>query len=365
MRLTDGPNGDQGALDIIRASTDPDDLAVVMKNTSQGLGHGHFDKMGLLVFDAGSEILRDYAAARFLNIEAKYGGHYLPENNAFAKQTIAHNALVVDETSHFNGVTKTGNLHAPNLGPFITEDGLTMASADIDTAYPDVSLSRTVAMISDAAFPRPIIVDLVEGHSKAVHQYDLPFYYNGHITETNFPVQGHARSRKPLGDKNGYQYLWNAAQTEIGSPLSQVTWLLNHSFYSVSTVVPSGAEVIFVEIGASDPNFNLRREPGFILRARQANGVSFVSVIEPHGEYNPTDEYTIGSHSLVQLVEHFEAGADELIKITTKAGEIVSLGIADDENETARHTVNVNGVDFTWSGPAHVFHSESQKAKGQ
>ena len=50
--------------------------------------------MGLLVFDRGYEILRDYGASRFLYIEAKYGGHYLPENNLYAKQTIAHNALV-------------------------------------------------------------------------------------------------------------------------------------------------------------------------------------------------------------------------------------------------------------------------------
>jgi len=101
MRLRDGENGTEGALDIIRASQDPNDLALVVKNTSQGLGHGHFDKLGFLLYNAGHEIIRDYGAARFLNVEAKYGGHYLAENNRFAKQTIAHNALVVDETQPF------------------------------------------------------------------------------------------------------------------------------------------------------------------------------------------------------------------------------------------------------------------------
>jgi len=73
MRLGDGQQGTDGALDILRASADPKGLAVVAKNTSQGLGHGHFDKMGILVYDAGHEILRDYGAARFLNVEAKFG----------------------------------------------------------------------------------------------------------------------------------------------------------------------------------------------------------------------------------------------------------------------------------------------------
>ena len=43
------------------------------------MGHGHFDKLHWLYFDNGREIISDYGAARFLNIEAKYGGHYLPE----------------------------------------------------------------------------------------------------------------------------------------------------------------------------------------------------------------------------------------------------------------------------------------------
>ena len=181
MRFGDGPQGDQGALDILRASEDPKGLAVVVKNTSQGLGHGHFDKMGLLVYDAGHEILRDYGAARFLNIEAKFGGHYLAENNKYAKQTVSHNALVVDETSHFDGDVDLGNANWPTLGNFVNEDGLKITSAEIATAYDDIRIDRAVAMIEDAAFSGPIVIDLVEAHSENVHSYDLPFHYNGHL----------------------------------------------------------------------------------------------------------------------------------------------------------------------------------------
>lgn len=365
MRLGDGEDGTEGALDIIRASQDPNDLALVVKNTSQGLGHGHFDKLGLLLYDAGVEVLRDYGAARFLNVEAKYGGHYLPENNKFAKQTIAHNALVVDETSHFDGDVKIGNKNAPTLGVFSDTGDLKITSASIDTAYPDVSMDRTMAMITDAAFPRAIVVDLMEAHSENTHQYDLPFYYNGQLIETNFKINADTNLRKPLGFKNGYQYLWKVGEGEPANAGSQITWLLGNTFYSVTSAIPEGTDVIFAEIGASDPDFNLRREPAFIFRANSSDGASFVSVIEPHGDYNPTVEYTLDSHSNVKSVRHFESGADEYIEIETKGGDLVGLAISGDMSESASHTIDINGKARSWSGPYKLFHSEKHLNKDE
>ena len=357
MRLRDGENGTEGGLDILRASADPNDLTLVAKNTSQGLGHGHFDKLGFLLYDAGHDIIRDYGAARFLNVEAKYGGHYLPENNRWAKQTIAHNALVVDEISHFNGDTQTGNENAPQLGEFLDSDNLKITTAEIDTAYDDVSLSRTMALIKDEALEYPVIVDLMEAHSEGAHQYDLPFYYNGQLVETNFDLKAATNARQILGPKNGYQYLWKVGQG-IPKDISQITWLKDRRFYSVTSTMPEGSSVIFAEIGASDPDFNLRREPAFILRANSNDGISYVSVIEPHGEYNPTVEFTLNSHSQIKSVEHFESGADEFVLVTTKTGKSIGLGIADDTDAAKNHTVSVNGEEMSWSGPYHLFGSE-------
>ena len=364
MRLGDGQDGTQGALDIIRASKDPNDLVLVAKNTSQGLGHGHFDKLGFLLYDAGHEIIRDYGAARFLNVEAKYGGHYLAENNKFAKQTIAHNALVIDETSHFDGDVRVGNKNAPELGPFIDEGNLKVTSAKIDTAYKGVSMDRTMAMITDAAFPRPVVIDLVEAHSENTHQYDLPFYYNGQLVETNFDLQAYTTSRKPLGGDNGYQYLWDVGRGKAVDGQAQVTWLLDRTFYSVTSSVPQGSEIIFAEIGANDPNFNLRREPAFILRSGSNDGVSFASVLEPHGEYNPTVEFTLNSHSNVKSVQHFESGADEYIRVETKNGQRVGLAIAGEQDASAMHTIEIDGQAVSWTGPYKLFQSEKHKSAG-
>ncbi|WP_411817451.1 heparinase II/III family protein [Hyphococcus sp. DH-69] len=359
MRLRDGALGDQGALDILRASTDPNDLTVVAKNTSQGLGHGHFDKLGLLVYDAGHEIIRDYGAARFVNVEAKFGGHYLPENNSFAKQTIAHNALVVDETSHFNGSTNEGNQYAPELGAFFTSDSLQATTAAITTVYDDVELRRTVAMIKDAAFAKPVIVDVVEGLSDSQHQYDLPFYYNGQLVETNFDIEADPTSRRPLGGENGYQHLWHVGESGVVNDMAQITWLLDRKFYSVTSSVPENTKVIVAEIGANDPNFNLRREPAFIFRTQSDEGVSFASVIEPHGEYNPTVEYTVNSHSTVKSVDHYKSDSASVVMIESKAGQKVGLGIGRGSDDTIEHSVMVDGEAFVWTGPYKIFHSQN------
>lgn len=127
--LGDGADGDQGALSIHRLGEGHNHMALVAKNTSQGMGHGHFDKLNWLLYDNGNEIVTDYGAARYLNVEAKYGGHYLAENNTWAKQTIAHNTLVVNEQSHFYGDVTTADLHHPEVLSFYSGEDYQLSSA--------------------------------------------------------------------------------------------------------------------------------------------------------------------------------------------------------------------------------------------
>ena len=366
IRLTDGNDGKSGALDILRASRDPQGLVAVAKNTTQIYNtHHHFDQLGLLVFDSGHAILRDYGAARFLNLEAKYGGHYLRENNSYAKQSVAHNVLVVDRESQFEGSHKKAKRQMPSAGRFVTRTNLDITSARLDSAYDGVALERSVAIIKDAAFEQPIIVDLVKATSDERHDYDLPFHFNGHLVETNFAVQANTARLNRLGRKNGYQHLWKIAESRPVNGLSQVTWIKEHRFYSVSTAMPQNGKVIFVETGASDPDFNLRREPGFILRAKTKNGVVFASVIERHGEYNPTVEYTKGSHTQVKNVEHFSFGTVDYIRVTNKSGEFVELAIAQDGSEDSRHSIEIDGKTISWRGPYFLVNSQKHASQGE
>lgn len=360
MRLRDGADGTEGALDILRESDDPDGLAVVVKNTSQGLGHGHFDKMGLLVFDRGYEVLRDYGAARFLNIEAKYGGHYLAENNAYAKQTIAHNALVIDRTSHFSGSTREGNKHAPTLGAFVTGQSLTATSATIDAAYPGVELTRSVALIRDVALEAPIIIDVVRAETDQTHTYDLPFHYNGQLIETNYVIEADVAARAPLGVENGYEYLWKVGQADLADGIAQTTLLLDRRFYTLSSVSDADG-LTLVELGANDPDFNLRRESALILSGDSDDGFAAATVIEPHGEYNPTDEFTLSSRSQVATLSHSSNATADYVSVTLKTGAIIGVGLSSNSDAQAVHTINTENGPVSWTGPYIYIPSDSDQ----
>ena len=354
MRLSDGQNGDQGALDILRASDDPNGLAVVVKNTSMGLGHGHFDKLGLLIFDRGYEVFRDYGAARFLNIEAKYGGHYLPENNAYAKQTIAHNALAVDRHSHFDADWRYGNDFAPELGAFEVGETLSATSASIDSAYEGVTLTRHVAMLDHIALEAPIVIDVMRASGDELHDYDLPFHYNGQLIETNYSIEADTQSRTPLGENNGYQYLWKVGEADLPDAQAQTTLLLDRRFYTLTSAVPSGTRVLLAELGANDPDTNLRREPALILRGPRARNFSAVTIFEPHGEYNPIDEYTVGSRSQIAKVDHLPGDMADVVRIHLKSGETIRVGLSGQDGD---HMFG-DEKNISWSGPYAVLNPD-------
>ncbi len=303
--LGDGKDGTQGALAIIRA-TNPAQ-AVVFKATSQGLGHGHFDKLTWQFYDQGEEIISDYGAARFLNIEAKFGGRYLPENSSWAKQTIAHNTLVVDEITHFGGSLKLANDNYPSLEYFDVSNEVSVTSASIDSAYPSVELNRTLALVSIPNSSQRLLIDIFKASSNSKHQYDLPLHYQGQLIDTNFERDMNTLKLVPVGTKNGYQHLWLKGVATPQGNINKVTWLnQNGRFYTHTSVNRTGQKILFTELGANDPNSNLRKESSFITRVQNVKQHSFVSIVEPHGEYNPSEEFTLEAESKVSNIKYLK-----------------------------------------------------------
>lgn len=293
----DGSDGKQGALVVMRSQLGGDQ-SLLFKPAAQGLGHGHFDKLTWQYYDHGNEIVSDYGAARFLNVEAKFGGRYLPENNSYAKQTVSHNTVVVDETSHFKGKVSVGNKNSPTINFFETNSFGTVASGEIRSAYKGVELERTMAMVKLPDLEKTIALDLFSVTSNKAHQFDLPLHYQGQLIETNFEISANTSGLYALGEKNGYQHLWLKGQAQPGKGLAKVTWLnSNGRFYTQTSLVDGQESILFTQIGANDPNFNLRNEHGFIRRVSDSKKHRFISVLEPHGEYNPSKEYTLDASS--------------------------------------------------------------------
>ncbi|WP_160151794.1 heparinase II/III family protein [Microbulbifer sp. ALW1] len=353
----DGKDGDEGALVVLRQQTDGDQ-ALVFKPAAQGMGHGHFDKLTWQFYDRGEEIVTDYGAARFLNVEAKNGGRYLQENETWAKQTIAHNTVVVDETSHFDNNLKIANRNHPELLFFHADDQVKISAAEIDSAYPGVSLKRTLALVNNPESGNSFAIDVFGVESSQKHQLDLPLHYNGQLVDTNFRLQGFTDSLKALGTNNGYQHLWLKARGKPDSGLAQVTWLNdNGRFYTQSSLVDGKTELLFTELGANDPNFNLRSEKGFIARRNGARSHTFVSVLEPHGEYNPSKEFTLEAESQVQALQHRQAGDLELIAIGIKNGatQLLAYNRSSNVPEELENIFEYDGRKYQFTGRAKLF----------
>lgn len=353
----DGNDGNQGALVIMRQQSNGEDSALLFKPASQGMGHGHFDKLTWQFYDKGQEIVSDYGAARFLNVEAKFGGRYLPENKSYAKHTVAHNTVVVDETTHFNFNGKLANTHSPQLHFFDANESVKISAAAINTAYEGVSLTRTMALVTLPTSQKTFIIDLFDVKSETFHQYDLPLHYKGQLIDTNFALGTNTKSLSALGNNHGYQHLWLKAQAKPSAGIARVTWLnTNGRFYSQSMLIDGNTEMLFTQIGANDPHFNLRNENAYITRTRSKNH-SFVSVFEPHGEYNPSKEFTHGALTSVKNITRKSEGDIQIITLELTNGESHLLAFNQQKNsaENIKNTFSYRDQFFEFTGRFKLF----------
>jgi hypothetical protein len=357
VEFTDGGSGEAGGLGVLRSGDNSDQSLLCMKYTGHGLSHGHYDKLTFLYYDQGQEILQDYGAARFINVEPKFGGRYLPETKGFAMQTIAHNTLTVDSASHFGGIEDVSEkLHADRHFYSAADSMLQVMSAKCTTAYKGVQMQRTMTMVRDKQFAKPIVIDVLRVVSADEHTYDLPFYYLGHFLATNTTYTAFDKQRRALGSKNGYQYLWNEAEGEIPAKQGvanslRFSWMAGNRYYSLTSNADSATRVHFTRIGAGDPNFNLRNEPAIMLR-RKVRSTVFASVIEPHGRFDGTREFSEGATGTVSDVRVLASNDEGTVVEITGANSLkwtfcVANGAASD---TATHSITAGGATYSWKG---------------
>jgi hypothetical protein len=351
VEFRDGPAGTGGGIGILRTTVNDEQSLLVMKYASQGMGHGHFDRLGFSYYEQESEVIPDYGSARFINVEPKFGGRYLPENTSWAKQTIAHNTLVVDGRSQFGGSVKRGEDSPGRRHFFAANDpDLQIMSACEDSAYPGVRLQRTMAMVRDQRFRRPVILDVITVDADQRHEYDLPFYYQGHLVNTTVRYRALQTTVTSPGESDGYQHLWiEAAGPAAGG--AQWTWLLGGRYYSITSAADSATQVLFARIGAGDSSFNLRHETAVILR-HQARSCVFASVIEPHGLFEPVEEVSLDALPVVQRVTVQASTSDgTVVEISGKKGLNWQLMIArGDPSVEKEHRVQGKGVLYVWKG---------------
>ncbi|HCZ9549834.1 TPA: heparinase II/III family protein [Vibrio alginolyticus] len=367
VELNEGPTGNNGAQGFIRMQDKTGDVSQLVMNYGQhGMGHGNFDTLGITFFNRGQEVLREYGFCRWVNVEPKFGGRYLDENKSYARQTIAHNAVTIDEQCQ-NGfdVDRADSVHG--LPHFFKVEGTEIngMSAFANDHYPNTDMQRSVFMLNLDELEAPLLLDLYRIEGEDEHQYDYSHQYDGQIVRTNFDYQSFGELNT-LGDDFGYQHLWKVASGKV-QDTALVSWLQNNTYYtwlgtSSSTKQNGDNEVIFTRTGANDPSFNLRSEPAFILRSK-GESTLFASVLETHGYFNEEFEQSVNARGQVKDIRVVGYNAvGSIVEITTEKS-LVSVMIsnvlgADDQTP---HQVELNGKTYSWNG----FYSLEVNAFGQ
>lgn len=353
VEYADGPNGEKGGIGVLRSGPVSDQSLLLMKYAAHGMEHGHYDRLEFLYYDQGREIVQDYGAARFINVEPKFGGRYLPETKTWTRQTIAHNTVTVDGRSNFNYQMEPAEKNPGERHFFQADDpSFQVMSAKEKNAYPGVAMQRTMAMVADPKFPKPVVIDVFRIVSAEQHRYDFPFYYMGHFLASSTEYTAYDKQRSALGTANGYQHLWLEGEGKVNGPV-RFTWMNGNRYYSLISSADTATSVLFTRIGAGDPNFNLRNEPAMMLR-RNASSTVFATVLEPHGQWDGTKEFSVGAAPQVSSVTVL-ASTDEGTVVQIEGKDklrwvfLVANGPA---SSTAKHSVTVNGTVYSWTGNA-------------
>jgi hypothetical protein len=363
IQLAEGPNGDQGAQGFLRMQDKTGDVSqLVMNYGMHGMGHGHFDTLGISYFNRGHEVLREYGFCRWVNVEPKFGGRYLAENPSYARQTIAHNIVTIDEQCQNNfDVERADSVHGVPHFFQVDKAEIKGMSAFANDHYDGFGMQRSVFLLTLQELEAPLLIDLYRLVGEGEHQYDYSHQYAGQIIRTNFDYQT-SPEVTPLGDNYGYQHLWKLGAGKTNDT-ALVSWLQENSYYTwLGTSSNQENEVVFTRTGANDPSFNLRSEPAFTLRSKGETTL-FTSVLETHGYFNEEFEQSVNARGQVQnirILAHDETGSAVEIE-TNDSITLLLVSNQNDVTESSKQILNTTDKSYSWTG----FYSLETTAKEQ
>lgn len=344
----DGVKGDGGGVAVLRV----EDLELLFKFSTQGMGHGHFDRLSYSLYDETGEVMQDYGAVRWVNVDQKGGGRYLPENKTFGKQSIGHNTIVINQESHYEGSVKKAEESNPTL--FYTNfqnQNIKVISALENNAYKDVSLQRTIMLIDDEHLNGSLMLDISNIATDNAVTIDVPFWYMGQKMKSSFDCQRALKAVKPIGNKNGYQHIWKESSCTVDSDSYSFTWFGDDKFYTLQSVSNKGDEIIMGRAGANDPAFNLRPDPVLIHRRQGTGKTTLVNIIEAHGTYDRNTEVPIQPYAEIKdIALKHSSDAYTILSFSSKDYIWECMIANNNALETAVHSKEVDGTTYSWKG---------------
>lgn len=192
---------EDSGLVYLRKGSREDAVCAILDFGPHGGGHGHFDKLQLLLFSNGKEWLLDPGRLSYSQEEYK----------TWVKTTAAHNTVVLNESNQ--------NAATGELLYFQEEPGFAAAGTATNDAYPGTRLRRDVVLCED------LLLDVFQVRSNTAHQVDLFAHADAASLELLPPLSsnGEKRPEHPLptfspitpGTRDGYQHLQDAEKISL------------------------------------------------------------------------------------------------------------------------------------------------------
>ena len=164
-----------GGITVLREGVDPKSVGVQMTYGDWGSSHTHPELLAITVSAGGHLVIP----------EVRYHHYGHQDYLSWDRQSIAHNTVTVDEVSQYPqdipdpwAVERDGK-HARGRPLFFhAGDRLKAFSAECDTAYEGVLLSRAVALLGST------IVDFYRCTSRGDHTFDYALHIDGTLADS-------------------------------------------------------------------------------------------------------------------------------------------------------------------------------------
>jgi hypothetical protein len=213
-----------------------------------GGGHGHPDKLNIVIWGRGELLAEDPGCIAYGN----------PAHQGWYRQSLSHNTLVVD-----------GKSQRPACGEllaFASANDATLCSVTAGDIYTGVEAGRVLALVDD------LILDMLWAHSQQEHQYEWCFHSRGALTL----AQAGEPAATPAGD--GYQWVphW---QRRAHDGAWQAEW--RHKEVLLRLWQRSAAGELWDGVGMGNP---ATVKPPLVINRQQGRNAFFASLMAISGQ---------------------------------------------------------------------------------
>ncbi|MHB9134674.1 MAG: heparinase II/III domain-containing protein [Armatimonadota bacterium] len=217
-----------------------------------GDGHGHPDKLNIVLYGLGQELVLDPGRITYS----------VPEYTTWCRTTAAHNTVAINQQ---NQRADTGRCLY-----FTDTDRYAATLTASDGAYPGYALRRFLLLTDN------LLVDAFTIRGAQPATLDWFMHIRGAVT-TDIPL---AARENPLGDKQGYQHL-TALKEGQGKEAGMFTATLVNGKQCRVYCLDDPATTLFTGMGIG---YNLKDAVPFVLRRQQAKETVFLTVYDLSGD---------------------------------------------------------------------------------